>query len=227
MLSAACFLQYLAQYCATCIVNPLVYTFDNLGLITRMNQRLQYDASYTNATLAPDWDLTEASHASIQHLSSPPTFQRVKGHQDQHQKYSQSSLNAQLNVDADEAAGAFHWSHAPTHQESVPLYATTKVHFNIGTKNITGHHKHHIRKATSREDFLDQCRTLHGWDLPTFHTISLTIFRIAVRNYCHCHKFLFKLIHQVLPTREQKSKWGPTADKCPGCQDIDTQLHFL
>jgi hypothetical protein len=32
----------------------------------------------------------------------------VKGHQDNHQQYSQLSLTAQLNVDADEAAGAFH-----------------------------------------------------------------------------------------------------------------------
>jgi hypothetical protein len=175
MLSAACFLHHLAQYCAACIVNPLVYTSDNLGLITSMNQHLQYDACYTNATLAPDWDLTQAIHASIQHLSSPPTFQHVKGHQDQHQKYSQLSLTAQLNVDAAEAAGAFHWSHAPTYQESVPLYPTTKVHFNIGTKTVTSHHKHHIRKAASREAFLVQCRILHGWDLPTFHTINLTL----------------------------------------------------
>jgi hypothetical protein len=81
MLSAARFLHHLAQYCAACIVNPLVYTSDNLGLITRMNQRLQYDDCYTNATLGPDWDLTEAIHASIHHLSSPPTFQHSKGHQ--------------------------------------------------------------------------------------------------------------------------------------------------
>jgi hypothetical protein len=227
MLSAASFLHHLAHYCATRIVNPLVYTPDNLGLITRMKQRLQYDACYTNATLAPDWDLTEAIHASIQHLPSPTTFQHVKGHQDNHQKYSQLSLTAQLIVDANEAAGAFHWSHGPTHQESVPLYPTTKVHFNIGNKTITGHHKHHIRKAASRADFLEQCRILHGWDLPTFHTINLTIFRIAVRNYCHRHRFLFKLIHQVLPTQEQKSKLGPTTDKCPGCQDIDAQSHLL
>jgi hypothetical protein len=75
MLSAASFLHHLAQYCVVCIVNPLVYTSDNLGLITRMNQRLQYDDCYTNATLAPScWDLTKAIRASIQHLSSPPVY---------------------------------------------------------------------------------------------------------------------------------------------------------
>jgi hypothetical protein len=58
------------------------------------------------------------------------------GHQDDTKAYSQLSLPAQLNVDADEAAGAFHWSHAPTIQEKVPILPTTKAHFNICNMQI-------------------------------------------------------------------------------------------
>jgi hypothetical protein len=192
-----------------------------------MTQRLQYDAGFSNATLAPDWDLTEAIHNNIQHLSIPPTYQHVLGHQDNSTTYTKLSLTAQLNVDADEAAGAFHWSHAPTLQETVPLLPSTRVHFNIGHNTITGHYKHHIRKAASQNDFFSKCRAIHNWDLATYHAINLALFRTAVRNSCHRHKFLFKFVHEVLPTQEHKSKWGSATHDCPSCHDIDTQVHFL
>jgi hypothetical protein len=227
MLSAARFLYHLSHYCNTQILNPLVYTSDNLGLITRMNQRLQYDQCFSNATLAPDWDLTEAIYDNIQHLSTKPTFQHVLGHQDDHTSYTQLTLPAQLNVDADEAAGAFHWSHAPTLQETVPLLEHTKAHFNIGPTTITGHYKLHIRKAASQAEFFTKCKEIHQWDLPTYQTVNFTLFRTAVRNSCHLHKFLFKFTHQVLPTQDQKSKWSNSSDACPTCHETDTQQHFL
>jgi hypothetical protein len=227
MLSAARFLYHLARYCNARILNPLIYTSDNKGLITRMNQRLQYDACFSNATLAPDWDLTEAIHDSIQHLDESPTFQHVLGHQDDDKEYTDLTLPAQLNVDANEAAGAFHWSHSPTLQTIVPLLPTTKAQLNIGSNTITGHYKHHIRQAASRQDFLDQCQVIHKWDNSTFQTINLSLFRTAVRNSCHIHKFLFKFIHQILPTQTQKSKWGRSSGKCPTCHEPDTQQHFL
>jgi hypothetical protein len=171
--------------------------------------------------------LTEAIHDNIQHLSIPPTYQHVLGHQDNTTAYTKLSLTAQLNVDANEAAGAFHWSHAPTLQETVPLLPSTRVHFNIGHKTITGHYKHHIRKAASQDDFFRKCRAIHNWDLATYRTINLALFRTAVRNSCHRHKFLFKFVHKVLPTQKHKSKWDSATDDCPSCHESDTQIHFL
>jgi hypothetical protein len=150
MLSAPRFLHHLVQYCNTVITNPLNYISDNKGLITRMTQGSQYDDCFPNATLAPDWDLAEAIHSSVQHLFTAPLYRHALGHQDKTKSYSQLSLTAQLNVDANETASAFHFSHAPTTQEDVPLTPTTKAQFSIGTTTITGHYKHHIRsKAAS------------------------------------------------------------------------------
>jgi hypothetical protein len=171
--------------------------------------------------------MTNCFYDNIQHLSETPLFQRVLGHQDNTKAYSQLSLPVQLNVDADEATGAFHWSHAPILQENVPLLSTTKAHFNIGTVTITGHYKLHMRKATSQADFFAKCQAIHNGDLPTFQTVNFTLFRTAVRNSCHLHKFLFKFSHQVLPTQDQKSKWGASFDDCPICHDTDTQQHLL
>jgi hypothetical protein len=222
MLSVARFLYHLSQYCNTTIHNPLVYTSDNLGLITCINQRLQYDNCFSNAYLVPDWDFTEAIYANIQHLTITPIFQHVMGHQDDTKAYSQLSLPAQLNVDADKAAGAFHWSHASTIQEKVPILPTTKAHFNIGNAIVTGHYKLHIRKAASQADFFAQCQGIHKWDLSTFQKVNFTLFRTAVRNSCDLHKFLFKFTHQLLPSQDQKSKWGASSGDCPTCHDTDT-----
>jgi hypothetical protein len=69
MLSAAWFLYYLAQYCNTIVNNPLIYTSDNKGLITRMMKHSLYASCFPTATLAPDWDLTEAIHDSMQYAN--------------------------------------------------------------------------------------------------------------------------------------------------------------
>jgi hypothetical protein len=150
MLSASQFLFHLEQYCNTPIINQLMYTSDNKGLIIRMRQRQEYKTCYPSVTLAPDWDLTEAIHDSDQHLTKPPKYKHVLGHQDKTRHYTQLPLTAQLNVDADEAAGAFHWSHAATIQTDVALFPTTKAHLRIGDTTITGHYKHHIRRAASK-----------------------------------------------------------------------------
>jgi hypothetical protein len=129
MLSAARFLFHLAQYCNSPIVNQLVYISDNKGLITRMRQQQEYKTCFPNVTLAPDWDLTEAIHDSNQHLAEPPKYRHVLGHQDKMTHYTQLPLTARLNVDADEAAGAFHWSHATTIQAAVALLPTVEIQY--------------------------------------------------------------------------------------------------
>jgi hypothetical protein len=196
MLSAAKFLYHLAQHCNTPIVNQLIYTSDNKGLIIRMRQRQQYKICFPNVTLAPDWDLTKAIHDSTQHLKEPPKYRHVLGHQDTTTHYSQLPLTAQLNVDADEAAGAFHWSHATTILATVALFPTTKAHLRIGNTTITGHYKHQIRRAASTADFFQKCRHIHHWDDATFNNIQLSNFRTAARNSNHRHKFIFKYIRR-------------------------------
>ena len=114
--------------------------------------------------------------------------------------YSELTLTAQLNVDADEAAGAFHWSHAPTLQETVPLLSTTKAQFNIGSTTITGHYKHHVRQAASRQDFFDKCQAIHHWDEPTFKTVNLALFRTPQTRWGHFgHARCVRISHTSVP----------------------------
>jgi hypothetical protein len=216
MLSAVRFLYHLTRFCNASILNSLIYTSNNKCLITRMKQRLQYDACFSNTTLSPDWDLTEAIHDITQHLVDTPTFQHVLRHQDIDKDYTALTLTAQLNVRRRLLLEPL--SH---------LLLTTNAQLNIGSTTITGHYKHHIRQAASRQDFFDQCQAIHKWDDSSFQTINLALFRTAVRNSCHIHKFLFKFIHQVLRTQAQKYKWGRSSDSCPTYHETDNQQNFL
>jgi hypothetical protein len=192
-----------------------------------MRQRQEYKTCYPNVTLAPDWDLTEAIHDSNRHLTELPKYRHVLGHQDKMTHYAQLPLTAQLNVDADEATGAFHWSHSTTIQANVALLSTTKAHLRIGNTTITGQYKHHIRRAALTAEFFKQCRAIHNWEETTLHSIQLDSFRTATHNSVHRHKFIFKYVHNLLPTQERKSLYGEYSPHCPSCHEIDDHTHFL
>jgi hypothetical protein len=208
-------LFHLEQYCNLPIINQLLYTSDNKGLIIRMRQRQKYKNCYPNVTLAPDWNLTEAIHASNQHLTKPPKYKHVLGHQDKTTHYTQLPLTARLNVDADKAAGGFHWSHSTTSQTKVTLLPTTNAHLCIGDTAITGHYKHHILRAVSKAALFKQCQTIHNWETNTFNSIQLDSFQTALQNSVHRRKFIFKYVHNLLPTQAQKSIYGDYSPHCP------------
>jgi len=86
MLSGARFLLQLFKYCqVTEVFEGKVATIcDNAGLISRMQSRQSYSHGYPNATLAPNWDLTEQIHATHAEISLPNhCFSWEKGHQDE------------------------------------------------------------------------------------------------------------------------------------------------
>jgi hypothetical protein len=114
-----------------------------------------------------------------------------------------------------------------TIQANVALLPTTKARLRIGDTTITGHYKHHIRRAASTAAFFKKCRTIHNWEETTFNSIQLDYFRTATRNSVHRHKFIFKYVHNLLPTQEQKSIYGNYPPHCPSCHELDDQAHFL
>jgi hypothetical protein len=168
MLSGARFLYHLTQFCAQPITRPTTFTTDNRGLLTRIRQRNEYITNFATATLAPDWDLVEDLHRALSHFPLPPEFAHVKGHQDEKQSYDKLTLPAQLNVDADHAAGNFQWNHAPTLRGQVLLSPHTHAQLNIAGHTISGHYRHHIRTAASQDAFFAKCREIHEWTPTVF-----------------------------------------------------------
>jgi hypothetical protein len=129
--------------------------------------------------------------------------------------YDDLPLPAQLNVDADEEAKAFHTDHAPTLQEHAPVLPTTKVHPTIDNRTTTGHYRHSIWLAASLPDVVAKIKDVHQWTDCTYEQINIPAFRSSVRANYHQHEFVFKWTHKVLPTQECKSKWEFCASHMP------------
>ncbi len=75
---------------------------DNLGLLIRVGQSLPFEDPFPNITLKADWDVTNEIVATLKEMNITPSLEHIKGHQDDHTEYACLSLEAQLNVDADE-----------------------------------------------------------------------------------------------------------------------------
>lgn len=67
-----------------------------------MTQRRTFEVPYPNATLTPDWDLTEAVHQTYVSLGIPfIDYRWERGHQDRLTPYAQLSQITKFNVDVD------------------------------------------------------------------------------------------------------------------------------
>jgi hypothetical protein len=118
--------------------------------------------------LAPDWDRVKQIHNTLEETKALfPAFStnivHVKGHQDDHTPYADLPLEAQLNVDADAAAGAHHYHAKYQGSKTAPLLPTTKAQLHIGQHNITSHHRSAIRQAASITEFWLQTQKIHQW----------------------------------------------------------------
>jgi hypothetical protein len=102
--------RFLVRLCEFCLITPswsIQMMTDNQGLLTRIETSLPHSGPLPNITLLSDWDLTHKISQSLRTFQCEPTLQHVKGHQDLHTAYAALPLDAQLNVDADSAAGAY------------------------------------------------------------------------------------------------------------------------
>ena len=119
---------------------------DNLGLLTRIEQSIQYPDPYPNYTLKADWDVTHKIISTLQAMSIHVMFEHVKGHQDDHQAYEDLPLEAQLNVDADAEAGQYQYLF-PAQRPLIPRLPHNRVQLRISQKVISSKLKQSIREA--------------------------------------------------------------------------------
>ncbi len=148
MLSGTLFMYHLYKYIQLkpeqSIPNTLNFYCDNLGLITRINQRRKYQFSYPNATLVPDWDLVEQICVLINKIPHDEILHHwVKGHQTD---FDEMPVEAHYNVQADELTGCFLW---PTATPVTPkwILPVEKIRLVIDNTPVYGNYTHAIRQA--------------------------------------------------------------------------------
>ena len=79
---------------------------DNLELINRSNEHLNYNNPYPNTTLLAKYDIIEQIYLTNKTYNIDASFQRVYGHQDTKIR-GEISMEATLNVVADKLAGDY------------------------------------------------------------------------------------------------------------------------
>ena len=165
MLSGARFLLHLCRYRRIPLPQHLHIesVSDNAGLITRMQNRRTYVTVFANATLEPDWDITEQIHASFEDIQ-PVTHKYAweRGHQDDTTPYHQLCQTAKYNVRADALANEFMQQDSKGHPLS-PLLPAAKCQFIIEDYTVEGNYTNIIRRLATESDYFHFLQQKHGW----------------------------------------------------------------
>jgi hypothetical protein len=211
---------------------------DNLSLVDKVNSYQSpfpitdlLDAEWTpfdtttgyvsnkspSSTLTADWDVLQEIRHSLNDLTFRPTIQHIKGHQDRNTPYEYLPLPAQLNVDADKVAGAFQDAFGCA-RPHVPLFPHTGAQFNINQGTVTYNYKSAIRYAAHGPPLLLYIQQRNDWTPAIIQTIDWRAHELAIGHQLHRRVHLTKLIHDILPTNDNLSRWKPNRlDKCPSC----------
>jgi hypothetical protein len=75
---------------------------DNKSMVNKVNEIVQYDKIYPNATMESEWDILAEIRPTMRELaSSRPSLSHIKSHQDRKKRLEELPLQAQLNCRAD------------------------------------------------------------------------------------------------------------------------------
>jgi hypothetical protein len=170
-----------------------------------------------SSTLTPDWDVLNEIRHSLQALPFPPTIQHIKGHQDQQTPYEFLPLSAQLNVDADAAAGAFQDQHG-CDRPHVPMFPHAGAQLQIHQGTVTHNYKSSIRYAAHGPPLLQYIQQRNSWTPAITQSIDWRAHELALGRRIHLRVHLTKLVHDILPTNDYASGWiDKRTEKCPSC----------
>ena len=166
ILSGGLFIHYLQRYTGQQIPKGsdpnsprVVITSDNQGLIKRLLQRRKYNVVYPNATLEPDWDLTEQIHTIFtQTPKLDHTYSWTKGHQDD----SNGTLTtaAQYNIKADMISRRY-INETDCTQPTSPLLPASRCMLTLNGHTIHGHYASEIRLGYSTPILFQYLQSRH------------------------------------------------------------------
>jgi len=243
MLSFLRFILRLFQYCdATFHQNPNgelggILACDNLSLVRNI-QYLQNPqrpvmeeedgfvtdpsseirSTKTNVSIASDWDIINEINLTLRDLQFPIFVEWIKGHQDNKKPYRDLCLLAQLNVDADKAAGQFQDQYGE-HRPVVHRFSNTTAHLLMMNETVTHAYKSRLRDGASEKPLRDYIQQRNVWSDQTMSCIDWKAHGRALNRNSEKRCNTVKLIHDILPTNASIAKYHPgdREKKCPCC----------
>lgn len=224
MLSGSLFIGLLFHYMRQPTVN-VTSVSDNLELIWRQQAHQHYSFPYANETMRAEFDLKQI-YLTQKTYNISPTFIHVKGHQDKHRKYSELSLYAQLNVDADASVGDY-WEKLCKYSPVTMLLPACPAVLSICGVSITNDYKRQLENAFTEPRYIDFLQQKYGWSDFIVQSIAWKCLSRALRQIDR-QVVLVKLLHDLLPTAKilQKRKWQ-RSDMCSLCSKVEDHDHVL
>ena len=226
-LSVTRFLFRLQEFCGRSLAWRITMMTDNLGLLTRIEQSIQYPHPYPNYTLKADWDVTHEIISTLQAMSLQVMFEHVKGHQDDHTAYENLSLEAQMNVDADAEAGQYQCSF-PAQRPRIPRLPHNRAQLYLSKKVISSKLKQSIREAYTVPPYMTYLCRRHQWTPECLEMVDWEAHTQLVSKFHSQRVQVTKLCNDLLPTARWANRYDHITTKhCIHCGETEDRDHLL
>ena len=170
ILSISLFIALIAKYSKRANIK-IVYVSDNLELINRNKEHLNYTDPYPNDTLAAEFNITQQICLTNQTYNIKASFQHVYGHQDTRSR-GKMSAEAILNVEADRLAGEYQdelGAYSPITHIFPYLPAVLEI---INGITITSNVQNQVIKACSEPKYIRYLQQKNRWNNKTVNSIA-------------------------------------------------------
>jgi hypothetical protein len=182
------------------------FIIDNTSLIREM-EHLRLEARTAKWNLRQDADILNLALKLLQDI--PANFTHIKSHQDRVKTDKPLSLQAQLNIMADELATRQQEKMtAPRMQVTTPF-----KHLIIDGVNITRNSQKWLLDTASRIPIQQYYYDKHKWNSETFQSINWSAQQTALSRYeVNDQRRILKFVHGWLPTYDRlyREKQSPT-----------------
>jgi ribonuclease HI len=203
---------------------------DNTGVIQRLTETTLHASLYPTACLRADIDLELGVRACQTDFHST-SFTWVKGHQDTASLDRPLTFLEDLNVIADQVAGAF-LSRCSRRQQQPYLapVAVCAAHLRIHDELVTSHIAREIREHAGLPDLETYLMKDNSWTLDVFRMINWKSLATALKSLTyHRRTTISKFMHEWLPVHRQLYRYRDVdSDECPSCRGRnETSNHVL
>ena len=225
MLSVTLFFALLTTYYEMESVD-VTFVSDNLELINRSRNHLEYINPYPNTTLTSEYDLTEQIYLTHKAYNINAKFEHVKGHQDDKLEYHELPLKAQLNIDADHLAGLFQRDHGK-YLPKVQLIPSCPAVLHIRGVTITSNFRHQLQRAYVEPRYVFHLQNKFGWSNATAEIIAWKSLSIGIRRIRR-EVLTTKVCNDLMPTAASlKKRKYQFNDQCCLCGREETRDHMI
>jgi hypothetical protein len=202
---------------------------DNKSMVNKVNEVSNYENVYPNTTFDAEWDVIAQIVASVEELRpTSPKIRHIFGHQDKDKEYSELSLPAQLNCDADALAGQFLLQHDNLQHVTAHIFPAGGCLLQSRDGTISHDHKKQLQLARTEPPLRQRLCHRFAWADATFDDVAWTCHGCALRRHLK-HKTTFvKYLHDWLPLGKQAHRYDKKYPaSCPSCAaPVEDRDHF-